>query len=234
MYSNADVTKYPKLYSSQSMLNFHKNDLFKVSPVFLHENKRTSDLDIENHYDRKRRHRVSKTKPLNEPRKLANIPSLYLEPPANIKHQWNNKLKKNSLVEKSKKNLSTKNRDDINPMYIRDHAPVQQQQQKTQISVDNDNEEIKKPEKINEKNSERKNRVDFHVHGHQGPNSYIFGFDTGSGKNRQFRLEEKHKNGTVTGHYGYYDARGILRKIYYTSDPVNDYEEITNGHSFGR
>ncbi|KAK0181439.1 hypothetical protein PV327_003726 [Microctonus hyperodae] len=234
MYSNADVTKYPKLYSSQSMLNFHRNDLLKVSPVFLHEDKRATNLDIKNHYDRKRRHRVSTTKPLNEPRKLTNIPSLYLEPPANIKHQWNNKFKKNSRAEKSKKNSSTKNRDDINPVYIRDHAPVQQHQQTTQINDDNDSKEIKKQEKTNDENSERKNRVDFHVHGHQGPNSYIFGFDTGSGKNRQFRLEEKHKNGTVTGHYGYYDARGKLRKIYYTSDPMIEYQEITNGHAFGQ
>lgn len=43
--------------------------------------------------------------------------------------------------------------------------------------------------------------------------------------NRQFRMEERHENGTVTGHYGYYDARGKLRKIFYSSKPSLGYTE---------
>ena len=44
-------------------------------------------------------------------------------------------------------------------------------------------------------------------------------------KNRQFRLEEKQKDGTVKGHYGYYDARGKLRTIKYLSRPFEGYQE---------
>lgn len=38
-------------------------------------------------------------------------------------------------------------------------------------------------------------------------------------------MEEKLKNGTVKGHYGYYDARGKLRTIKYLAQPVEGYEE---------
>lgn len=44
-------------------------------------------------------------------------------------------------------------------------------------------------------------------------------------KNRQFRLEEKSKDGTVKGHYGYYDARGKLRTIKYLARPIEGYQE---------
>ena len=44
-------------------------------------------------------------------------------------------------------------------------------------------------------------------------------------KNRQFRLEERLKDGTVKGHYGYYDARGKLRTIRYLARPFEGYKE---------
>ena len=44
-------------------------------------------------------------------------------------------------------------------------------------------------------------------------------------KNRQYRLEERFKDGTVKGQYGYYDARGKLRAIKYIASPMEGYEE---------
>lgn len=43
--------------------------------------------------------------------------------------------------------------------------------------------------------------------------------------NRQYRLEEKLKDGTVKGQYGYYDARGKLRSIKYVAKPSEGYQE---------
>ncbi|XP_017755582.1 PREDICTED: uncharacterized protein LOC108547525 [Eufriesea mexicana] len=69
-------------------------------------------------------------------------------------------------------------------------------------------------------------RIQFRIEGHEGPQTYIFGFDTGYGKNRQFRLEERHQDGTIKGQYGYYDAKGKLRKIRYVARPSEGYTEI--------
>lgn len=69
------------------------------------------------------------------------------------------------------------------------------------------------------------NRVHFQIQGHEGPQTYIFGYDTGHGKNRQFRLEERFPDGTVKGHYGYYDSRGKLREVRYVARPFEGYEE---------
>jgi hypothetical protein len=38
-------------------------------------------------------------------------------------------------------------------------------------------------------------------------------------------LEERLKDGTVKGHYGYYDARGKLRAIKYLARPFEGYKE---------
>ncbi|XP_063378831.1 uncharacterized protein LOC134665779 [Cydia fagiglandana] len=62
-------------------------------------------------------------------------------------------------------------------------------------------------------------RTEFRMHGMKGPHSYQFGYDTGKGKNRQFRFEERDNDGHVRGHYGYVDKHGKLRVINYDADP---------------
>ncbi|XP_026328775.1 uncharacterized protein LOC113236800 isoform X2 [Hyposmocoma kahamanoa] len=62
-------------------------------------------------------------------------------------------------------------------------------------------------------------RTEFRMHGMKGPHSYQFGFDTGKGKNRQFRYEERDNDGHVKGHYGYMDKYGKLRVVNYGADP---------------
>ncbi|KAL0109237.1 hypothetical protein PUN28_014372 [Cardiocondyla obscurior] len=68
-------------------------------------------------------------------------------------------------------------------------------------------------------------RIDFQIRNHRGPGTYIFGFDTGHGKNRQYKMEERRRDGSVKGQYGFYDAKGKLRVISYTAGPVNGYQE---------
>ncbi|XP_012145125.1 uncharacterized protein LOC100875945 [Megachile rotundata] len=74
--------------------------------------------------------------------------------------------------------------------------------------------------------SKENDRLQFHIQGHEGPQTYIFGFDTGYGKNRQYRLEERHRDGTIKGQYGYYDAKGKLRTVRYIAKPFEGYTEI--------
>uniref|UniRef100_A0A182R6K3 Uncharacterized protein n=1 Tax=Anopheles funestus TaxID=62324 RepID=A0A182R6K3_ANOFN len=62
-------------------------------------------------------------------------------------------------------------------------------------------------------------RIDFQMHGHHGPNSYKFGYDTGEGKNRQFHVEERDNKGNVRGRYGYYMRSGKFRIVNYSSSP---------------
>uniref|UniRef100_A0A182PFQ4 Uncharacterized protein n=1 Tax=Anopheles epiroticus TaxID=199890 RepID=A0A182PFQ4_9DIPT len=62
-------------------------------------------------------------------------------------------------------------------------------------------------------------RIDFQMHGHHGPNSYKFGYDTGEGKNRQFHVEERDSKGNVRGRYGYYMRSGKFRIVNYSSSP---------------
>ncbi|CAB3243202.1 unnamed protein product [Arctia plantaginis] len=52
------------------------------------------------------------------------------------------------------------------------------------------------------------------------PNVYEFGYDVSDSAtgNNQFRSEQRHPNGTVTGHYGYVDPSGIPRKYKYIAD----------------
>ncbi|XP_037961363.2 extensin isoform X2 [Plutella xylostella] len=64
-----------------------------------------------------------------------------------------------------------------------------------------------------------KERTEFRMHGMNGPHSYQFGYDTGKGKNRQFRFEERDNDGRVKGHYGYMDRGGKLRVVNYNADP---------------
>ncbi|XP_004926459.1 uncharacterized protein LOC101741297 [Bombyx mori] len=62
-------------------------------------------------------------------------------------------------------------------------------------------------------------RTEFRMHGMKGPHSYQFGYDTGKGKNRQFRYEERDNDGLIKGHYGYMDKRGKLRVVNYSAHP---------------
>lgn len=80
------------------------------------------------------------------------------------------------------------------------------------------------PQKIMKESSDG-NRIEFQIRNHQGPGTYIFGFDTGHGKNRQYRMEERLRDGSVKGRYGFYDAKGKLRAINYIAGPIGGYEE---------
>ncbi|KAM3962855.1 uncharacterized protein ACR2FA_002949 [Aphomia sociella] len=67
-------------------------------------------------------------------------------------------------------------------------------------------------------------RTEFRMHGMKGPHSYQFGYDTGKGKNRQFRYEERDNDGMVRGHYGYMDKRGKLRVVNYRAHPEHGFQ----------
>ncbi|KAL4710455.1 hypothetical protein ACJJTC_008857 [Scirpophaga incertulas] len=67
-------------------------------------------------------------------------------------------------------------------------------------------------------------RTEFRMHGMKGPHSYQFGYDTGKGKNRQFRYEERDNDGLVRGHYGYMDKFGKLRVVNYSAHPDYGFE----------
>ncbi|CAG9771432.1 unnamed protein product [Ceutorhynchus assimilis] len=66
---------------------------------------------------------------------------------------------------------------------------------------------------------DKNDRVLFHMVGHDGPMSYKWGYDTGKGHNRQFRFEERDKEGIVKGQYGYYDKEGKFRMMNYNAHP---------------
>ncbi|XP_049767250.1 uncharacterized protein LOC126100674 [Schistocerca cancellata] len=66
-------------------------------------------------------------------------------------------------------------------------------------------------------------RVEFQMHGQNGPNSYKFGFDTGNVHNRLIRYEERDAHGNVKGHYGFYDKSGKLHIVNYSADPHTGY-----------
>ncbi|KAK2575966.1 hypothetical protein KPH14_007327 [Odynerus spinipes] len=118
--------------------------------------------------------------------------------------------------------------------YIRDHAPAYLTEEKTKNQTKHEsNHEETSPTNLSQI-SPNGDRVEFQIQGHEGPKTYIFGFDTGVGKNRQYRLEERLNDGTVKGHYGYYDARGKLRTVKYIAKPIEGYQEkhhetITHG-----
>ncbi|XP_003428211.1 uncharacterized protein LOC100678218 [Nasonia vitripennis] len=115
-----------------------------------------------------------------------------------------------------------KKEQDQRPVYARDHAPIELNQ--AEETLESKHKAKKKPSDSLELSADG-DRIQFQIQGHEGPKTYIFGFDTGNGKNRQFRLEERLKDGTVKGHYGYYDARGKLRTIRYLARPFEGYQE---------
>lgn len=70
---------------------------------------------------------------------------------------------------------------------------------------------------------EENQKMQFQIHGQEGPQSYRFGHDTGLGYNRQFRYEERDDYGVVKGRYGYYDQYGQLKIVNYMADPISGY-----------
>lgn len=132
----------------------------------------------------------------------------------------------NNNIKNGKKPMKNHTVDEDIPIsHIRDHAPAYVTEEKSQNQSKYDN----NPEETSPTNlsqiSHDGDRVEFQIQGHEGPKTYIFGFDTGAGKNRQYRLEERLNDGTVKGHYGYYDARGKLRTVKYIAKPIEGYQE---------
>ncbi|XP_027227459.2 uncharacterized protein [Penaeus vannamei] len=72
-------------------------------------------------------------------------------------------------------------------------------------------------------NAKGAGRLAFQIHGQQGPHSYRFGYDTGKGKNRQFRYEERDGYGQVHGRYGFYDKDGKLQVVNYSAHPEHGF-----------
>ncbi|XP_046751292.1 uncharacterized protein LOC124414313 [Diprion similis] len=112
------------------------------------------------------------------------------------------------------------------PVYDREHDPEELTESSTNGKVA---ERLHKRPKEDPKNtstlSQDGDRIEFQIHGHEGPETYIFGYDTGDGKNRHFRLEERLRDGSVKGHYGYYDANGKLKMVEYRARPIGGYVE---------
>ncbi|XP_024945430.1 uncharacterized protein LOC107272372 isoform X2 [Cephus cinctus] len=171
------------------------------------------------------------------------VPSPYLEPPTVSEKDRNlYSLEKRKLIInllRARKNrarqkllnqkLNSKEKEkteDKEIKYVRDHAPENQMEDTSEIKDEaTEEQQVKKKPNNPLELSPDGDRVQFHIHGHEGPKTYIFGFDTGNGKNRHYRLEERLKDGTIKGHYGYYDARGKLRMVQYTARPLGGYQE---------
>lgn len=66
---------------------------------------------------------------------------------------------------------------------------------------------------------QNEDRLSFQIHGHDGPHSYRYGYDTGNGYNRQFRYEERDGKGQLKGRYGFFDKYGDLKVVNYSADP---------------
>jgi len=67
-------------------------------------------------------------------------------------------------------------------------------------------------------------RIEFAIHGQQGPHTYRFGYDTGHGPDRKFRFEERDAYGVVNGRYGYYDQTGKFRIVNYSAHPEHGFK----------
>ncbi|XP_031640604.1 uncharacterized protein LOC116352271 [Contarinia nasturtii] len=67
-------------------------------------------------------------------------------------------------------------------------------------------------------------RVEYQMHGFEGPNSYKFGYDTGRGKERQFRVEQREADGSVKGEYGYIDNDGKMHLTKYSASEADGFK----------
>ncbi|XP_043470139.1 uncharacterized protein LOC122503607 [Leptopilina heterotoma] len=176
------------------------------------------------------------------------VPKKFMEPPGRATSDYriykrpekyskntrtnNNELYKNHNFYKNHKMNDNEVKNSDRAPYIRDHAPENNNQELSEDEnvaneTEGEEEDGKFPKKITNVSgiSPDGDRVEFQIQGHEGPRTYLFGYDTGEGSNRQYRLEEKLKDGTVKGQYGYYDARGKLRAIKYVAKPSEGYQE---------
>jgi len=76
---------------------------------------------------------------------------------------------------------------------------------------------------------QNEDRLSFQIHGHDGPDSYRYGYDTGHGYNRQFRYEEKDGKGQLKGRYGFFDVDGELKVVNYSADPYAGFHAEGDG-----
>lgn len=62
--------------------------------------------------------------------------------------------------------------------------------------------------------------VSYNIKEPEGPGTYSFGFDVEDPEtgNVQFRSEERHLNGTITGSYGYMTPDGYVHIVHYVAD----------------
>ncbi|XP_046391999.1 uncharacterized protein LOC124160230 [Ischnura elegans] len=70
----------------------------------------------------------------------------------------------------------------------------------------------------------------YHEHGHEGQGTYAFGYDVDDPEtgNTQFRDEQRHANGTVTGSYGLLEPDGNVRVVHYIADEKGFRVRIVN------
>ncbi|XP_069705094.1 uncharacterized protein [Periplaneta americana] len=73
----------------------------------------------------------------------------------------------------------------------------------------------------------------YHEMDHRGPGTYAFGYDVEdpANGNMQFRQEERHPNGTVTGSYGVVEPNGNIRVVHYVSDDKGYRVTIENSNA---
>ncbi|XP_046414637.1 uncharacterized protein LOC124176872 isoform X1 [Neodiprion fabricii] len=208
-------------------------------------NKKFNDRDFS---DKTHILQISETRAIPN-RSYPRVPSRYVQPPMveyeNKKFWVKNKRKsKRPTVDsatneerlKNHRNASQKKSKETSPVnktHLKNHRPVYDREhdpeELTESSTNGKAERLHRRPKEDPKDtltlSQDGDRVEFQIHGHEGPETYIFGYDTGDGKNRHFRLEERLRDGSVKGHYGYYDANGKLKMVEYKVRPIGGYVE---------
>ncbi|XP_034939019.1 uncharacterized protein [Chelonus insularis] len=243
-YQKDEKKGYKKSGSSAVNMKLPKNGIknSKISKKIPNRSKKAKAKKIHQKFEKEspkdHKHLLKQDKNVS---KITNTPSIYLKPPEIGQKSFYNAHRRRTSSKRFKKPSHSvtdyikgeENRQEKQQHYVRDHEPIHQKRdesnEKNKSSNDSSQEELS--QEINE-SLDNGNRVDFHIHGQDGPESYVFGFDTGDGENRQFRWEQRHVNGTVTGQYGYYDPRGKFKKIFYRSDPHLGYQqnELNDNH----
>ncbi|XP_038210667.1 uncharacterized protein LOC119831410 [Zerene cesonia] len=167
---------------------------------------------------------IPKAKPMRTFKPLSGVEGVYLTPPDEKKiylyKQEEQKRKLKNENEDEKREVTTT---EINNEDGRKTRPSEQEtsetnnhQPKRDFHLAPVKQAAKRPVYVPANKGER---TEFRMHGMNGPHSYQFGFDTGKGKNRQFRYEERDNDGHVRGHYGYVDKLGKMRVVNYDADP---------------